>query len=265
MKRLFTIICAACFILLNIAHADRIAIIGGGASGLVSSWLLEENHDVTVYESQDRLGGHADSIELNVDGSPVVIEAGAEFFNETFYPHFTKLLRYFNITLKPYTLITNFYETNGKHQIILPPAHDGKIEWISLSPENISRSVQLNTVISKGRVLLANHDTKTTLQEFVAPLNLSNDFKDNMLYPFIAGAWGVSPNDVRDFSAYNVVSYLVKGADTKKYQWYEIEGGTKKYIDAVNASLTTTKVKLHARVTQIGKKRRTLYGINSGW
>lgn len=253
MKRLLTTICVACLFLANIAYADKIAIIGGGASGLVSAWLLEKNHDVTLYESKDRLGGHADSIQFNVDGSPVVIEAGAEFFNETFYPLFTRLLRHLNVSLKPYQLATNYYETHGKRQIILPPYHDGKVEWVSLTPDNISRSMQLYKVIHEGRKLLARRDTTTTLEEFLSTLKLSNDFKVNMLYPFMAGAWGVSPNDVRDFSAYNVVTYLVKGSDTKKNQWFEINGGTRKYIDAVHHSLVNAQVKLNARVIRIGK------------
>jgi predicted NAD/FAD-binding protein len=253
MKHLITVICVICSLLTGTAYADKIAIIGGGASGLISAWLLEKNHEVTLYESQGRLGGHANSIEINVDGSPVVIEAGAEYFNVTFYPMFTRILRHYNIPLKYFNLVTNFYETNGKRQIILPPYHDGKIEWVSLTPANISRSVQLHNVIQEGRKLLTSHDTNVTLEEFIATLKVSNDFKANLLYPFMAAAWGISLNDVRDFSAYNVINYLAKGSDTKKDQWLEVEGGTQKYIDAVYHSLENAQVKLNAHVTQIGR------------
>ena len=46
----------------------RIGIIGAGAAGLTASWLLSENHDVTLFEKQDRLGGHAHTVEVEQDG-----------------------------------------------------------------------------------------------------------------------------------------------------------------------------------------------------
>jgi len=46
----------------------RIGIIGGGAAGLAAAWLLEHDHDVTHFEKDDRLGGHAHTVDIEVDG-----------------------------------------------------------------------------------------------------------------------------------------------------------------------------------------------------
>ena len=54
----------------------RIGIIGAGASGLIAAWLLQEHHDVTVFEKQDRLGGHAHTVDIAVDGKLIPIDAG---------------------------------------------------------------------------------------------------------------------------------------------------------------------------------------------
>jgi len=251
MKKILSVILLASIFLFRTAFADRVAIIGGGASGLVTAWLLEQNHDVTLYEAQGRLGGHANSIEVNVDGSPVVIEAGAEFFNETFYPHFLKLLRHFNIPLKTFTLVSTFYTTNGDDVIILPPYHNSSVEWKSLTPSNLCRSVQLKIVIDNSRKFLESHDTNPTLQEFADSLTVSKGFKTSVLYPLLAAAWGVSPDDIQDASAYNTLKYIVEGNDVSGYQWYEVTGGLKKYIEAVRASLQKTEVKLNARVKLI--------------
>jgi len=253
MKRLCSFICVLSLFVANVAVADRIAIIGGGASGLVSAWLLEKNHDVTLYEAEDRLGGHANSIEIKVDGKPVIIEAGAEYFNEKFYPRFMKLLNHYQLRLKSYTLVTTFYRTDSSDKIILPPFHDGTVEWISLSPANVFRSMQLQTVIDQGRKLIARRDTDTTLQTFADGLVITKDFKVNMFYPLLAGAWGVSPNDVVDFSAYNAIKYFIEGYDVTHYQWFEVEGGLKKYIEAVHQDLSKAQIKLNARVKQISK------------
>ncbi|VVC76611.1 hypothetical protein AQUSIP_19340 [Aquicella siphonis] len=253
MKKLFTILILSCIFTVKTSYADKIAVIGGGASGLVAAWLLEQKHDVTVYEAQDRLGGHANSIEVMVDGAPVVVEAGAEFFNEAFYPNFMKLLRYLDIPLKSFTLVSTFYKTNGSDQIILPPYHDGKVEWGSLTPANLYRSLQLKTVIDNGRKLIKKHDTVTTLHAFVDGLSVSKSFKVEFLYPLLAAAWGVTPEDVQDYSAYNALKYLIEGYDTEKYRWYEVTGGLKKYIESVRDSLRHTEIRLNSRVKEVGK------------
>jgi len=42
----------------------RIGVIGAGAAGLTTAWLLNDHHDVTLFEKQNRLGGHAHTIEV---------------------------------------------------------------------------------------------------------------------------------------------------------------------------------------------------------
>lgn len=255
MKKILSFLILWSVLICNITYAEKVAVIGGGAAGIMTAWLLEQDHEVTLYEAQDHLGGHANSIEINVDGSPVVVEAGAEFFNETFYPHFYRLLKYFNLPLKSYTLVSTFYRTDMDDKIILPPYHDRTVEWISLTPGNVYRSLQLKTVIDNGRDLIKRHDTTTTLQEYVNTLVVSEGFKSDFLYPLLASAWGVTINEIQNFSAYNAVMYLVQGYDTKNYQWLEVTGGLKEYVKAVQNSYRSVKVKLNQPVTHIEKFR----------
>jgi predicted NAD/FAD-binding protein len=58
----------------------RIGIIGGGAAGLATAWLLEQDHDVTLFEKDDRLGGHAHTVDIDVGGRPLSVDAGFQFF-----------------------------------------------------------------------------------------------------------------------------------------------------------------------------------------
>ena len=49
------------------AHPRKqIAIVGAGVSGLVTAHLLRDEHDVTVFEAQDRAGGHAWTIDVDL-------------------------------------------------------------------------------------------------------------------------------------------------------------------------------------------------------
>jgi len=249
----------SCLVLLvlsvgNVVYAENIAIIGGGASGLVSAWLLEQDHHITLYEADNRLGGHANSIDVMIDNKPVSVEAGVEFFNEPFYPHLFKLLRYLKIPLKPFTLVTTFYRTDDTDIIMLPPYHDIKFENKSFTPRNLSRAIQLKMIIDKESKLIAANDGTESLQQFMNGTKVSKDFKASFLYPLLSAGWGVTPDEIQDFSSAFTLKYLVEGSKIKNYQWYEVDGGLKKYIEVVRDSLHNTEVRLNARVTQVTKE-----------
>ncbi len=77
---------------------QRIAVVGSGISGLSAAWLLSRAHDVTLYERDDRLGGHANTVEVpGADGRPVAVDTGFIVFNEATYPNFCAMLEHLGV------------------------------------------------------------------------------------------------------------------------------------------------------------------------
>lgn len=76
----------------------KIAIIGGGASGLISGYLLNKNHEITIYEKEMILGGNVRTLNKNVIGTDLPaklnIENGVLGFSQSYYPNFHKLLHH---------------------------------------------------------------------------------------------------------------------------------------------------------------------------
>ena len=70
----------------------RIAIVGTGVSGLVAAHLLQHDHDITVFEADARVGGHANTVDVEVDGVPHAVDTGFIVYNERNYPGFVALL-----------------------------------------------------------------------------------------------------------------------------------------------------------------------------
>jgi len=70
----------------------RIAIVGSGISGLTCAWLLQRDHELVLYEADERLGGHAHTVEIEVDGERLAVDTGFIVFNERCYPGFTRIL-----------------------------------------------------------------------------------------------------------------------------------------------------------------------------
>src|SRR5262245_27002388 len=73
-------------------RAMRIAIIGTGISGLVAAYRLHKQHAIAVFEANDYVGGHTNTLDVDIDGERHAIDTGFIVFNDRTYPNFTALL-----------------------------------------------------------------------------------------------------------------------------------------------------------------------------
>lgn len=251
-KTLLSLFTCLFFFVCSYADRPKVAIIGAGGAGLTTAWLIEQDNDVTLYERQSRLGGHANTIEVLSGQKKVPIEAGFEFISKKQFPHFYHLLNdILEVPLNSYTLTTCFYRTNSDDSLILPPFHDGIIEWESLSAHDIVTMVQLDKLLSKAKVIIDTKNAAITLENFLDLLGLSTKFKEDFLYPFIGAGWGVNKDEIKKFAAYNALKYVVEGKKEEHYQWIEIAQGTQQYIQAMAAQLANTDVKLNSKLASI--------------
>ena len=88
----------------NLANADaapvprqRIAVVGAGIAGLSSAWLLAERHDVTLFESEARMGGHSNTVDAPLGQGLVPVDTGFIVYNEPAYPNLTALFRHLGV------------------------------------------------------------------------------------------------------------------------------------------------------------------------
>ena len=103
----------------------RIAIIGGGASGLVTAYLLDkQGHHVTVFEKQPILGGHIRTLNKNVKSNSCecneFLEGGVVEFPSNFH-NFLNLMKELGVDLEPVDLGSTMFFKNGHHIHSCPP------------------------------------------------------------------------------------------------------------------------------------------------
>ena len=79
----------------------RIAIVGAGISGLVATHLLHREHDVTVFEAADWIGGHTHTVRVDAADGAYDVDTGFIVMNDRNYPVFTRLLDLLGVARQP--------------------------------------------------------------------------------------------------------------------------------------------------------------------
>ena len=229
----------------------KIGIVGGGAAGLMAAWLLEQDYDVTLFESSDRLGGHIDTIYVPVGDQLVPVEAGFEFFSEASFPVLCRLLSVLNVEYTTYPLTYTFTGSN-KSLIHLPPCVGKRIIWRSLLPRPLCILLQFKYFLIRGSVIVKSKNAAISMQEFADSIALSKRFKNDFLYPFYAGSWGTEINDIKTFSAYDILKWSDDNSPAGLFpgKWLEIVGGASVYIQALSQQLSS-QVNLSATITDV--------------
>ena len=178
---------------------QRVGIIGAGASGLTTAWLLDKDHQVTLFEKEAYAGGHACTMPITIDGKTVPVEAGVEFFSDMMFGDFNKLLAILQVPVTKYPLSYSFYHTKTGQVVSLPPIHDGHLSWHSLNTNGIIDLLEFNHFINGALQIIATKDTGITVQDYADSLTLTAAFKNEFLYPFLAAGWALHRKKLHNF------------------------------------------------------------------
>jgi predicted NAD/FAD-binding protein len=232
----------------------RIGIIGGGAAGLTTAWLLERDHDVTLFEKDDRLGGHAHTVDIEVDGRLLAVDAGFQFFARSdAYATFNRLLDALDVPRTSYPATLTVARADGTRPFVMPPFRHGRPVWGSFTPRAIGHLLRFRAFLAGIPAFLAEHDTTVTIADYVERKRLPRSFVDDFLYPLLLAFWCVDLTGFRGFAAYNALYYL--GANLprglKPPAQSEIPGGLRVYVDALVRSLERASIHTGAEVDAI--------------
>jgi uncharacterized protein len=221
----------------------HIGIIGSGAAGLASAWLLHQHHKVTIFEKDTRLGGHAHTVDINIGGKRIPIDAGLDFFTRGMWPGFYRLLQILGVPLRKYQITATFYTTHNNNVYPMPFMRDGKVSWPMLKPAAFATMMEFRRVLQYAKPLVEAADASVTIEQFIEDLKLSRTFKDAFFYPLMLATWCVEMEELKQFAAYNALKYVVMRETRRLSQFSnEVVGGMRAYIDALVKTLRGVRI-----------------------
>lgn len=233
----------------------RIAVVGSGISGLVSASLLSKRYDVTLFEAGNYLGGHTNTVDIDVAGKSYSVDTGFIVFNKKTYPLFTKMLEMHQVAIKPSEMSFSFrsdqrgFEYNG-HSI--NSLFSDRRNFLNPQFYRFIKDIlQFNS--DAKRYLDQAVVADMTIGDFIDAHAYSSLFVDAYLIPMIASIWSKHPKDVRHSSAHFILSFYFNHGllnINNRPQWYVVDGGARNYIHPLIAPINQ-QVHLNAKVEHI--------------
>ncbi|SLN45248.1 NAD(P)/FAD-dependent oxidoreductase [Ruegeria meonggei] len=218
----------------------KIAVVGAGISGLSAAYYLSEDHDVTVYEAEPRLGGHARTVMAGKNGDQPV-DTGFIVFNYATYPYLTALFDELNVPVDKSEMSFGATIDDGRIEYGL-----NNLRTLTAQKRNLARPAyykMIADILRFGREApTAAQDDDTTIGELVDQLRLGHWFRDNYLMPMCGAIWSTPVEFVDQFPARSLVQFfrnhaLLASGRAKQHQWYTVKGGSIEYVRRIDAAL----------------------------
>ncbi|MEE2566636.1 NAD(P)/FAD-dependent oxidoreductase [Hyphobacterium marinum] len=217
-----------------------VAVIGAGISGLGAAWALRDVHDVTLFEKRERLGGHANTVDIDYDGNQIAVDTGFIVYNPLNYPNLIALFDHLGVPSKQTDMSFGF-------------SLGGDVEWCSNGLGGIfaqKRNLARPSFIAMLRDLLrfnrqapadleAGHLRGITLGAYLALRGFSDRFLRNYLLPMGAAIWSATEDDMRDYPAESFIRFFRNHRlmHLDRPQWRTVEGGSRAYVQRIAADL----------------------------
>ena len=232
----------------------RIAVVGSGISGLVSTYLLQRHHEVVLFEANDYVGGHTHTVRVDFPGESHLVDTGFIVFNDWTYPNFMGLLKELDVASQPTTMGFSVHCDRCGLEYAGTTLATLFAQWRNVFRP--SHYYMLGDIIRFNRQALqesAEWDDQLTLGELLRKEGYSATFAEHYLLPMGAAIWSCPMTTFEQFPARFIAEFyrnhgLLNIID--RPTWHVVSGGSRTYVDRMVSQLHLPP-RLKSRVQQI--------------
>ncbi|MGB1799478.1 MAG: NAD(P)/FAD-dependent oxidoreductase [Gammaproteobacteria bacterium] len=214
----------------------KIAIIGSGISGLTAAYQLHRQHDVHVFEANNYIGGHTNTILVNDNGKDIPVDTGFIVFNEHNYPNLCRLFESLGVASRDSDM--SFSVCCEKTGLEYNGTDLNRVFSQRKNLFNPKFLIMLKDILRFHKhapgVLHGGLDDITTVAEFARQNAYSESFVENYLVPLGASLWSCPADRFRQFPIRFVLEFLdnhcMLQVDNRP-QWKTVVGGSYQYIE----------------------------------
>ena len=225
----------------------QIAVIGSGVSGLTAAYVLARGHEVTLFEADDRLGGHAHTHRaLAAGGAELSVDSGFIVCNERTYPLLTRLFAELGVSTQDAEMSMSVrccgcgLEYAGKRGVggLLAGVRRGRGRYLRMLGEVLRFRHAASQLIETGG------PDDLTFGEFLTAGGYPRYFIGHFAMPFVAAVWSCPPGAALSYPAGYLFRFLANHgllSVTGSPQWRTVTGGSRSYVERVAKQLTAVR------------------------
>ena len=235
----------------------KIAIIGSGISGNTLAYYLNPHHQITLFESNDRIGGHSHTHHINIFNQKVSVDTGFIVFNKKTYPNFLKLLHELKVP----------YENSAMSFSVKDSQKDFEYNGTSLNALFAQRKNFMNPrfykMISeilrfnKSSIILLSSDEEISLGDYLKREGYSDFFKKYYILPMGSAIWSSNIKTMMEFPAKFFIQFFNNHGMLNindRPQWLTISGGSINYVNKMIEPFRK-KIKLNQNIKYVERKK----------
>ena len=221
-----------------------VAVIGAGVAGLTAAYLLQRGYDVTLFDAEDRLGGHAHTHDvLTSSGSLVAVDSGFLVGNRTTYPSLVRLLTELDIDLQPAPMGLSvrcdgcgleYAGGRGLRGLFADRSLTARPRFWRLLDE-------IRRFYRTARRTLETGADDLTLDGFVRTGGFSPYFRRHFLIPVVSAVWSTGPALIGEYPARYLFRFLANHgmlSASGSLPWFTVPGGSRRYVERAAKHLT---------------------------
>ena len=223
----------------------KIAVVGQGIAGMSAAWLLAKRHNVTVYEAENRFGGHSHTVDAPGADGPIPVDTGFIVYNEANYPNLVALFEHLGVPTKDSDMSFGVSLDNGALEYA-----STDFSTLFAQPRNLIRPrfwSMLNDLVRFYREApthaCALDARMTSLGDYLGEEGYSRAFQDDHILPQAAAIWSSSVKAIRDLPAAAFIRFcenhgLLQILD--RPLWRTVDGGSRAYVSRLTAAIAET-------------------------
>jgi uncharacterized protein len=243
------------------AGPRRIAVIGAGISGMGAALKLSNDHKVTLFEAEGRLGGHART-RMAGPNADVPVDTGFIVFNYANYPHLAALFSELDVPVVKSNMSFGASIRDGQIEYGLASLATLFAQRRNLANPSFLRMVR-DILRFNARAVEASKEEGLTIGGLLNKLRVGKYFREHYLLPLSGAIWSTPTEKILDFPAHAMMRFFENHAllnYSGQHQWYTVEGGAIAYVSRLEAAIRArgVDIRLNAAVQSV---RRTVHGV----
>ena len=240
----------------------KIAIIGTGIAGNLAAYRLAPNHDITVYESDSRIGGHTNTLDVALDGKIWPVDTGFIVYNDLTYPNFIALMDELGVESQASDMSFSVssqrdgLEYNGASLNALFAQRSNL-----LKPSFYRMLADILRFNREAPLLLDTPANDITLGEYLDSNGYSRQFIEHYIVPMGSAIWSATAERMRAAPAMFFVRFfqnhgLLSVSD--RPTWRVIKGGSRQYVEKL--VIATASASMRRCSASAGTRRPSKFG-----